>query len=92
MLCRSTNQGAVTANKNGGIKMKARLYYRLFRDEDAEMNSLQNQRQILVDYADQNGYDITGESFDDNVSPMTSMPRISARRSAREFVRSRKRE
>jgi len=72
--------------------MKAWLYYRLFRDEDAEMNSLQNQRQILVDYADQNGYDITGESFDDNVSPMTSMPRISARRSAREFVRSRKLE
>ena len=47
--------------------MKAWLYYRLSRDEDAEMNSLQNQRQILVDYAEQNGYEITGESFDDNV-------------------------
>ena len=32
--------------------MRAWLYYRLSRDEDEEMNSLQNQRQILVDYAD----------------------------------------
>lgn len=51
--------------------MKAWLYYRLSRDEDEEMNSLQNQRQILVDYAEQNGYEIAGESFDDNVSGMT---------------------
>ena len=51
--------------------MKAWLYYRLSRDEDAEMNSLQNQRQILVDYAEQHGYEIAGESFDDNVSGMT---------------------
>ena len=71
MVCRSTTQGAATANTNGGIKMKAWLYYRLSRDEDAEMNSLQNQRQILVDYAEQNGYEITGESFDGNVSGMT---------------------
>lgn len=51
--------------------MKAWLYYRLSRDEDEEMNSLQNQRQILVDYAEQNGHEIIGESFDDNVSGMT---------------------
>lgn len=51
--------------------MKAWLYYRLSRDEDEEMNSLQNQRQILIDYAEQNGYEIVGESFDDNVSGMT---------------------
>ncbi len=51
--------------------MRAWLYYRLSRDEDAEMNSLQNQRQILADYAEQNGYDVVGESFDDNVSGMT---------------------
>ena len=51
--------------------MRAWLYYRLSRDEDEEMNSLQNQRQILVDYAGQNGYEIVGESFDDNVSGMT---------------------
>lgn len=41
--------------------MRAWLYYRLSRDEDEEMNSLQNQRQILVDYAEQNGYEIVGE-------------------------------
>lgn len=51
--------------------MRAWLYYRLSRDEDEEMNSLQNQRQILVDYAEQNVYEIVGESFDDNVSGMT---------------------
>ncbi len=51
--------------------MKAWLYYRLSRDEDEEMNSLQNQRQILLDYAEQNGYEVVGESFDDNVSGMT---------------------
>ena len=51
--------------------MKAWLYYRLSRDEDEEMNSLYNQRQILVDYAEQQGYEIVGESSDDNVSGMT---------------------
>ncbi len=43
----------------------------LSRDEYEEMNSLQNQRQILVDYAEQNGYEIVDESFDDNASGMT---------------------
>jgi len=56
--------------KGCGI-MKAWLYYRLSRDEDQEMNSLQNQRQILIDYAEQNGHEVVGESFDDNVSGMT---------------------
>ena len=51
--------------------MIAWLYYRLSRDEDQEMNSLYNQRQILVDYAKQHGYEIVGESFDDNVTRMT---------------------
>ena len=32
---------------------------------------LHNQRQILVDYAEQHGYEIVGESFDDNVTGMT---------------------
>ena len=52
-------------------KMRAWLYYRLSRDEDQEMNSLHNQRQIIVDYAEQHGYEIVGESFDDNVTGMT---------------------
>lgn len=50
---------------------RAWLYFRLSRDEDQEQNSLQNQRQILVDYADKNDYKIIGESFDDNVTGMT---------------------
>ena len=53
--------------------MRAWLYYRLSRDEDEEMNSLQNQRQILVDYAEQNGHEVIGESFDDNVSGFSDL-------------------
>lgn len=47
------------------------LYYRLSRDEDKELNSLTNQRNLLADYAQKNKYTIVGESFDDNVSGMT---------------------
>ena len=50
--------------------MKVWLYYRLSRDEDAELNSLTNQKNILVEYAKANGHEIVGESFDDNVSGM----------------------
>ena len=50
--------------------MRVWLYYRLSRDEDTELNSLTNQRNILVEYADANGHQIVGESFDDNVSGM----------------------
>ena len=50
--------------------MRVWLYYRLSRDEDKELNSLTNQKQILVDYCNTQGYAIVGESFDDNVSGM----------------------
>ena len=50
--------------------MKVWLYYRLSRDEDAELNSLNNQRNILVEYANANNHEIVGESYDDNVSGM----------------------
>lgn len=50
--------------------MRIWLYYRLSRDEDDELNSLTNQRKIIFDYAVQQGYEIIGESFDDNVSGM----------------------
>ncbi len=50
--------------------MRVWLYYRLSRDEDKELNSLTNQKQILVEYAESKGYTIIGESFDDNVSGM----------------------
>lgn len=57
--------------------MKAWLYYRLSHDEDKEQNSLQNQRQILENYAKQNGHEIVGESFNDNVSGMTLTAKVS---------------
>lgn len=47
------------------------IYYRLSRDDDKEMNSLKNQKQILMDYIERNGHQFAGESFDDNVSGMT---------------------
>ncbi len=50
--------------------MKVWLYYRLSRDEDDEMNSLNNQRKILVDYCKSKGYEVVGESYDDNISGM----------------------
>ena len=46
------------------------LYYRLSRDEDKELNSLSNQRNIIYHYAITNGHEVVGESFDDNVSGM----------------------
>ena len=51
--------------------MRVWLYYRLSRDDDREMNSLTNQRKILIEYAENNGHTIVGESYDDNVSGMT---------------------
>ena len=50
--------------------MRIWLYYRLSRDEDEALNSLTNQRKIIYDYAVAQGYEIVGESFDDNVSGM----------------------
>ena len=50
---------------------RAWIYFRLSRDEDQELNSLQNQRRIITDYANQNEYEIVGESFDDNVTGLT---------------------
>ena len=50
--------------------MKVWLYYRLPRDEDEELNSLNNQRQIIYNFAVNNSHEIVGESFNDNVSGM----------------------
>ena len=50
--------------------MKVWLYYRLSRDEDEELNSLNNQRKIIYNFAVSNGHQVVGESFDDNVSGM----------------------
>lgn len=50
--------------------MRVWLYSRLSRDEDDELNSLKNQKNIIREYAEKNCYTIVGESFDDNVSGM----------------------
>ena len=50
--------------------MRVWLYYRLSRDEDEELESLNNQKNIIEEYAKSKGYTIIGESFDDNVSGM----------------------
>lgn len=50
--------------------MKVWLYYRLSRDEDEELNSLNNQRKIIYNFAVSNGHEVVDESFDDNVSGM----------------------
>ena len=50
--------------------MKVWLYYRLSRDEDEELNSLNNQRKIIYNFAVSKGHEVVGESFDDNVSGM----------------------
>lgn len=52
-------------------KWRIWIYYRLSRDDDKEMNSLKNQRRILLDYIERYGHEFVGESFDDNVSGMT---------------------
>jgi site-specific DNA recombinase len=47
------------------------LYARLSNDDDREMNSLLNQREICQAFAEQYGYTIVGQSFDDNISGMS---------------------
>ena len=56
------------AERNGYESLA--LYYRLSRDEDEELNSLNNQRKIIYSFAVSNGHEVVGESFDDNVSGM----------------------
>ena len=51
--------------------MRLWLYARLSNDDDQEMNSLLNQQEICQAFAEQHGYIIVGQSFDDNVSGMS---------------------
>lgn len=51
--------------------MRVWLYARLSNDDDREMNSLLNQREICQAFAEQHGYAIVGQSFDDNISGMS---------------------
>ena len=50
--------------------MRVWLYGRLSNDDDVDMNSLENQLRIVRTYALEHGYQIVGESYDDNVSGM----------------------
>ena len=50
--------------------MRVWLYARLSNDDDREMNSLLNQREICQAFAEQYGYTIVGQSYDDNASGM----------------------
>ena len=51
--------------------MRVWLYARLSNDDDREMNSLLNQREICQAFAEQHRYTIVGQSFDDNISGMS---------------------
>ena len=53
------------------MTMRVWLYARLSNDDDREMNSLRNQREICQAFAEQYGYTIVGQSFDDNISGMS---------------------
>ena len=50
--------------------MRVWIYARLSNDDDQERNSLLNQREICHGFAEQHGYTIVGQSFDDNISGM----------------------
>ena len=50
--------------------MRVWLYGRLSNDDDAPMNSLENQMEILRAYVAENRFQVVGESWDDNVSGM----------------------
>ena len=50
--------------------MRVWLYGRLSNDDDVMMNSLENQLEIVREYARNQEYKIVGESYDDNVSGM----------------------
>lgn len=50
--------------------MKVWVYSRLSNDDDREMNSLLNQQEICRAFAERQGYQIIGQSSDDNASGM----------------------
>ena len=54
MVCRSTKQGAATANTNGGIKMKASALNKMELYDREESNVIQVPQQIRLDYVEQN--------------------------------------
>lgn len=53
------------------MAMRVWLYARLSNDDEPAQNSLQNQQEICQAFAEQHGYAIVGQSFDDNISGMS---------------------
>ena len=50
--------------------MRVWIYSRLSNDDDREMNSLLNQQKLCRDFAERQGYQMIGQSSDDNASGM----------------------
>ena len=50
--------------------MRVWIYSRLSNDDDCEMNSLLNQQEICLTFAERQGYQMIGQSLDDNASGM----------------------
>ena len=50
--------------------MRVWIYSRLSNDDDREMNSLLNQQKLCRAFAEQQGYQMIGQSSDDNASGM----------------------
>ena len=68
MVCRSTKQGAATANTNGGIKMKASALNKNGSYASVEHSIVQVPQQIRLDYAEQYDDDTGGITLGEEVS------------------------
>ena len=55
--------------------MRVWIYSRLSNDDDCEMNSLLNQQEICLPFAERQGHQVIGQSTDDNASGMNSCRR-----------------
>ena len=67
MVYRSTNQGAATANTNGGIKMKASALNKM-ESCDRDESIIQAPQQIRLDYVEQNDDDTGGITLGEEVA------------------------
>ena len=68
MVCRSTKQGAATANTNGGIKMKASALNKIGSYDCEEHSIVQVSQKIRLDYAEQYDDDTGGITLGEEVS------------------------
>lgn len=68
MVCRSTKQGAATANTNGGIKMKASALNKNGSYASVEHSIVQVPQHIRLDYAEQYDDDTGGITLGERAS------------------------